>query len=87
MKASKTTNVALAVAAASLFAFAPVMSHAAEDAKVHCYGVNSCKGKNDCKSASNGCKGQSACKGQGFLAMSQKECDKAGGKVEESKGM
>lgn len=87
MKASKTTNVALAMAAASLFAFAPVMSHASEDAKVHCYGVNGCKGKNDCKSATNSCKGQSACKGQGFLSMSEKECEKAGGKVEEEKGM
>lgn len=87
MKASKTTNVALAMAAASLFAFAPVMSQASEDAKVHCYGVNSCKGQNDCKSATNSCKGQSACKGKGFLAMSEKECEKAGGKMEQSKGM
>lgn len=80
MKASKTTNVALAVAAASLFAFAPIASHAGEDAKVHCYGVNKCKGHNDCKSATNACKGMSGCKGQGFVAMDKHACDAIGGK-------
>lgn len=82
MKASKTTNIAMAIAAASLFAFAPMSAvHAGSDAKVHCYGVNKCKGHNDCKSASNSCKGQSACKGKGFVAMSAKACDHVGGKV------
>ena len=84
MKATKTTSVALAVAAASLFAFAPMATvHAGDDAKVHCYGVNKCKGNNDCKSASNACKGQSSCKGKGFVAMSKNACDKIGGKVGE----
>ena len=82
MKASKTTNVALAVAAASMFAFAPMASvQANEDAKVHCYGVNKCKGHNDCKSATNACKGQSSCKGKGFIVMSKHACDGIGGKV------
>ena len=84
MKASKTTNVAMAVAAASLFAFAPMSAvHAGEEAKVHCYGVNACKGQNDCKTAKNACKGKAACKGQGFLSMTKAECDKAEGKVGE----
>ena len=82
MKANKTTNVAMAIAAASLFAFAPMSAvQAGSDAKVHCYGVNKCKGHNDCKSASNACKGQSACKGKGFVTMSAKACDHVGGKV------
>ena len=82
MKASKTTNIAMAVAAATLFAFAPVSSTmASSDANVHCYGVNKCKGHNDCKSASNSCKGQAACKGKGFVAMSKAACDHVGGKV------
>ncbi len=88
MKAMKTTNAALAVAAASLFAFAPMATvqagedHGAEhDAKIHCYGVNKCKGENDCKSAANGCKSKSSCKGKGFVAMSKKTCDAIGGKV------
>ena len=83
MKASKTTNVALAMAAASLFAFAPIASHAGEDAQVHCYGVNKCKGQNDCKTADNACKGQAACKGHGFLNMTKKQCEEAGGEVKE----
>lgn len=82
MKASKTTNIAMAVAAATLFAFAPISSTmASSDANVKCYGVNKCKGNNDCKSATNACKGQSACKGQGFVAMSAATCDKIGGEV------
>jgi uncharacterized membrane protein len=82
MKASKTTTIAMAVAAASLFAFAPMSTVlAGSDAKVHCYGVNKCKGNNDCKSATNACKGQSSCKGHGFVTMSKSACDKIGGKV------
>ena len=82
MKATKTTNIAMAVAAASLFAFAPMSAvQAGSDAKVHCYGVNKCKGHNDCKSATNACKGQSSCKGHGFVTMSKSACDKIGGKV------
>jgi uncharacterized membrane protein len=82
MKASKTTNIAMAIAAASLFAFAPMSAvHAGDDAKVHCYDVNKCKGHNDCKSANNACKGKSACKGKGFVAMSKSACDHIGGKV------
>ncbi|MBL1278597.1 MAG: hypothetical protein COB30_021185 [Ectothiorhodospiraceae bacterium] len=83
MKALKITNIALAVAAAGLFAIAPmatVMAGSGHD-KVHCYGVNKCKGNNDCKSADNACKGQGSCKGQGFVGMSKAACDKVGGKV------
>ena len=83
MKASKTTNVAMAIAAASLFAFAPMSAvHAGDEGKVKCFGVNACKGQNDCKTASNSCKGQSACKGKGFKSMTEKECKDAGGKLE-----
>lgn len=82
MKVSKTTNVALAVAAASMFAFAPLASQANSEAEVHCYGVNNCKGQNDCKSLFSSCKGHSACKGKGFKNMSLKECRDKGGKLE-----
>ena len=84
MKVNKTTGVALAVAAAGLFAIAPMTVTVAEEGKVHCYGVNKCKGHNDCKTANNACKGKGSCKGQGFLNMSSKEeCKEAGGKVGE----
>ncbi len=86
MKLNKTTGVALAVAAASMFTLAPIVgtAYADEGASVKCYGVNSCKGKNDCKSATNSCKGQSACKGKGFLKMSSEEkCTEAGGKLKQ----
>ena len=81
MSMNKTAGVALAVAAAGLFAIAPMNVIASADGKVHCYGVNKCKGNNDCKSAGNACKGQSSCKGQGFVSISKDACDKVGGKV------
>jgi len=83
----KLSGVAIAAAAASLFAMgysAPVL---ADDAgKIHCEGANGCKGKSDCKSAKNSCQGQNSCKGQGFKEMTKAECDKAKGdkKAEET---
>ncbi|MBU3059375.1 MULTISPECIES: hypothetical protein [Pseudomonas] len=74
------TGAALALAAAGLFASLPAQV-VAEEAMVHCYGVNACKGQNDCKTAQNSCKGQGACKGQGFKSMTLAECQSAGGKV------
>lgn len=86
MNGKKTTGTALAIAAAAMFAAAPMSAMAAGDkgsseAKVHCYGVNKCKGHNDCKTAQNACKGHASCKGQGFVGMSQHACDEIGGKV------
>lgn len=79
------TGVAIAAAAAALFAMGATTSvvHAAADAPtVKCAGVNSCKGQSECKSATNECKGQNTCKGHGWVTKaSAKECTDAGGKV------
>ncbi|HWY72137.1 MAG TPA: hypothetical protein VNW98_00735 [Burkholderiaceae bacterium] len=75
----RLSGAAIAAAAAGLFAMghaAPILA-AEEQAKIHCEGVNSCKGKSDCSSAKNSCKGQNACKGQGFLEMTPEACAKA----------
>jgi hypothetical protein len=80
------TGAAIAAAAAGLFAFgyaAPVLAD--EQGKIHCEGVNSCKGKSDCASAKNSCQGQNACKGQGFKEMSKEECEKAKAQMQGSK--
>jgi uncharacterized membrane protein len=78
------SGAALATAAASLFlsGTASFSSANAEEAKVQCAGVNSCKGKSECSSAKNSCKGQNACKGEGWKSMSEKQCLEKGGKVE-----
>ena len=82
MKVNRRTSITLALAAAGMFAAAPMAAVAGDGHdKVHCYGVNKCKGNNDCKSASNACKGKSSCKGKGFVAMSAEACDAVGGKV------
>ena len=73
-------------AAAALFALTVVMPTAAsanEDAKIHCYGVNTCKGSSDCKTASNECKGMNVCKGHGFKEMTAEACKTAGGRLTE----
>ena len=85
--AKKLSGIALATAAAGLFAtagVAPVMA-AKHEGMVHCLGVNACKGKSDCATASSACKGQNACKGKGMNVMSAGDCKAKGGKVEMKK--
>ncbi len=87
----KTSGVALAGAAAAFLLTGcdsmPGMSGMSESsakagsAKVHCYGVNSCKGTTACATASNKCKGQNKCKGLGWLPMSASECIDKGGEI------
>lgn len=81
MNSKKAMGVALAMAAAGMMTTAAPVFAGATDAKVHCYGVNKCKGHNDCKSATNACKGHGSCKGQGFVGVSASACDHLGGKV------
>jgi hypothetical protein len=50
-------------------------------AKIHCGGVNECKGKSGCHSANNACAGQNGCKGQGYIELTADECQSKGGKV------
>jgi len=79
MKTRKLTGVALATAAAGLFALSaasPALAQAGA-AKVECKGVNACKGKSECKSGSGNCKGLNECKGKGMVVMSKADCDKA----------
>jgi hypothetical protein len=81
MNSRKMSSVALAAAAAMVFSMAAVTNASADEAKVQCQGVNSCKGKSACKSANNSCKGQNSCKGKGFLEMTQAQCDAAKAKA------
>ena len=76
MKMKNLTGIALATAAAGMFAVTAAGPAAAQAAKVKCEGVNACKGQGGCKGVA-GCTGKNACKGQGFKEMSQADCDKA----------
>ena len=84
MNAKKLTGLALATAAAGLFMTATISTASAEEAKVHCDGVNSCKGKSACQTASSACKGQNSCKGKGWELMSKADCDAAKAKTKEA---
>lgn len=86
MNAKKLSGIALATAAAGLFATATIPANAAKhEGNVHCYGVNACKGKTDCATSSNACKGMNSCKGKGWVNMSAKDCKEKGGTTEEKK--
>ena len=88
MNARKLTGLALATAAASLFATAgiPVAYAEKEVAKVHCDGANACKGKSACQTASSACKGHNSCKGKGWLLLSKDECSAAMDKMKKDMG-
>jgi uncharacterized membrane protein len=79
------TGISLASSAALLALATAVPSSPAlakgQEAKVHCYGVNSCKGTSDCKTAHNDCRGQNDCKGHGFKELTEQQCAKAGGSL------
>ncbi|MCG6860961.1 MAG: hypothetical protein LJE70_06745 [Chromatiaceae bacterium] len=81
----KLTGTAIAAAAAGLFlagtTFTGVASAETEEANVHCYGVNSCKGSGACKTAENACAGKNSCKGKGWVEMTKAECDEKGGEA------
>lgn len=50
-------------------------------AKVHCMGVNECKGHGGCKTEANACAGQNGCKGKGYVELTEAECKTKGGSV------
>jgi hypothetical protein len=82
-----TTNgklIAMAVSGLLLTA-APQLATAggaANEAKVKCEGINSCKGKSACATTGgNSCAGMNSCKGKGMLEVTAKECKAKKGKV------
>ena len=82
INAKKLTGIALATAAAGLFVTASIpAASAAEEARIHCDGVNACKGESSCQTANNACKGQNSCKGKGWLYLTKAECDAAKAKL------
>lgn len=82
MKNSTRSGAALAIAAVSLALAGAATPAAAEAGKVHCFGVNACKGKSDCMTPKNSCKAMNECKGKGWVFKdSEKSCEAEGGKV------
>jgi uncharacterized membrane protein len=85
MASRKTNTLVLASAVAGLLAMnafgAPSTAKAGEEGKVHCYGVNTCKGTGACGGKGHSCAGQNACKGQGFLELEKDACLKQGGRL------
>lgn len=78
--AKKISGVALAAAAATMFAIAPINASAASSGK--CIGGNGCKGQSACATATTSCAGQNSCAGKGWVKSTKAECDANGGTFE-----
>jgi hypothetical protein len=76
------TSLAIAAIALAMNGVSVTPAASAMKSRVHCMGINACKGKSACKTADNACKGQNSCKGKGWLpTKSAKACEKKGGTV------
>ena len=78
------TNRGSVLAAAAAVAFvmgaggsAMASHHETKAEKIHCDGVNACKGMSECKTAESACGGQNSCKGKGWVSMTDAECEAA----------
>jgi uncharacterized membrane protein len=88
-----SSKLFVASAAAGLLTLAaaanPAQAAEAKDDKVHCYGINKCKGTGDCGGKGHSCAGQNSCKGKGWLELDKETCLKIqGGRLtaQEKKG-
>jgi hypothetical protein len=83
IKAKKLTGLALATAAAGLFAAAGSgNAYAGTESKIQCAGVNACRGQSECATINNECQGHNDCKGEGWLYTTADECRAKGGRIE-----
>ena len=72
----------VAASVAGLFAAAmPALAQTKAGGKVHCAGINECKGKGACKSAAGSCKGKNECKGKGWVETTEADCTAKKGTV------
>ena len=83
----KMKGAIIAAAVGSLFVARAALAdvhhdgEAKEAKKVHCHGVNECKGHGKCGTATHDCAGKNACKGKGWISLSADECKGRGGEV------
>jgi len=78
----------IATAVAGLFVANGALAQAtagekAEAKKVHCEGVNACKGQGACNGVGHDCAGQNSCKGKGWIELSADECQAKGGTIKQ----
>jgi hypothetical protein len=75
----------IAAAVAGIFtarlALADEAGKGAAEAKVHCQGINACKGHGECGGASHDCAGKNECKGKGWVSASEADCKAKGGTI------
>jgi len=81
MEAREPAKPAEGAAAGTTAAGTPAAAQPEKVAKVHCGGVNECKGKSGCHGEKNACAGQNGCKGQGYIELTAEDCQSKGGKI------
>lgn len=77
MPISKSRRILVASLASALALPALALSQekgAKSGEKVHCYGVNKCKGTGDCGGPGHSCANQNSCKRQGYIDMDKDTC-------------
>ena len=82
MKTSHVKGALIATAVATMFLAKGVLAaegDKGEAKKVHCEGVNACKGQGACNGAGHDCAGKNACKGKGWVETSAADCKAKGG--------
>jgi len=79
------TGFLIAASAAALLASTGLVaggSAAAAKEKIHCAGINGCKGHAECATpGGNGCAGMNSCKGKGWVSTTEADCKAKGGTV------
>ena len=77
-RSSSMGKLLLASAVAGLFAanaaIAADQPPSGEGEKVHCYGINKCKGTGDCSGKGHQCAGHNTCAGKGHINLPKDLC-------------
>ena len=67
----------LFVAGGAVTANADSHEGGAEAEKIHCEGMNGCKGQSECATDHSSCNGHNECSGKGWIEMTPEECEAA----------
>jgi len=75
-RSQAAARILLASVVAGLMALpsANAQDKGGSEEKVHCYGINGCKGTGDCSGKGHQCAGMNACAGQGHINLPKDLC-------------
>lgn len=77
----------LSTGCASYASYSKTAANNAENQRILCEGVNSCRGQSVCATAKHNCAGLNNCKGQGVVSIDAKECLTEGGIIQNAENV